>query len=166
MGLDNKRKVFSSLHTHDKTGVLHKEADTPFEATLGDVFAVWGLAFGPEHIGSLKNGDGRKLRTYVNGKEIQNPAAYVIKKNDNIVITFGTGKEKVDLNAGHDSRSRTPTAARAAARSAARARSPRAASSTSAGQARAFARSARRRRARRSSPASLSLCGARFSAAR
>ncbi len=97
VGLDNKRKVFSSLHTHNATGVLHLEADTPFKVTLGDLFAIWGLAFGPDHIGSLENGDGRKLRTYVNGRPVENPAAQPIRKNDNIVVAFGTGDEKIDV---------------------------------------------------------------------
>ena len=100
VGLDNKRKVFSSLHTHafkDAPNVLHLEADKPFKVTLGDFFAIWGVEFGPDHIGSLKNGDGKKLRVYVNAREIKDPAAYVIKKNDNIVITFDDGKQNIDL---------------------------------------------------------------------
>ena len=56
------------------------------------------MTFGPGQIGSLKNGDGRELRVYVGGKQIQDPATYKIKKNDNIVIAFGTGKEQIDLN--------------------------------------------------------------------
>ena len=97
MGLDYKNKVFSSLHTHEPSGVIHQESDKPFVATLGDVFAIWGVTFGPGQLGSLKNGDGRKLRVYVNGTKIEDPATYKIKKNDNIVIAFGTGKEQIDL---------------------------------------------------------------------
>ena len=59
IGLDNKRKVFSSLHTHAQTtvpgtsvkpspNVIHMESDKPFKATLGDFFAVWGVSFGPD----------------------------------------------------------------------------------------------------------------------
>jgi hypothetical protein len=100
IGLDNDRKVFSSLHTHaykDAPNVVHQEADKPFKVTLGDFFAIWGVAFGPDHLGSLKNGDGKKLRVFVNAREIKDPAAYVIKKNDKIVITFDDGKQNIDL---------------------------------------------------------------------
>ncbi len=96
MGLDYKRKVFSSLHTHAPSGVIHQESDEPFEVTLGDVFAIWGVTFGPGQLGSLKNGGGRELRVYVNGKQIEDPATYKIKKDDNIVMAFGTGDEKID----------------------------------------------------------------------
>lgn len=97
MGLYFKRRIFSSLHTHAPSGVLHQESDKPFTVTLGDVFAIWGVSFGPGHVGSLRNGDGRRLRVYVNGKPVEDPATYEIKKDDNIVIAFGTGEEKIDL---------------------------------------------------------------------
>lgn len=97
LGLDLKKKVLTGLHTHDSSGVLHMEADKPFDATIGDLFAVWGVAFGPDHIGSLKNGDGRTLRVYVNGKRIDDPATYVIKKDDVIVIAFDDGKQNIPL---------------------------------------------------------------------
>lgn len=97
MGLDYKNKVFSSLHTHEPSGVIHQESDKPFVAALGDVFAIWGVTFGPGQLGTLKNGDGRELRVYVNGTKIADPATYRIRKNDNIVIAFGTGEERIDV---------------------------------------------------------------------
>jgi hypothetical protein len=97
MGLDRKRKVYAGLHTHDSSGVLHLEADKPFPATLGDMFAMWNVAFGPDRMGSLTNGDGRTLRVYVNGKRIEDPAAYAIQKDDVIVIAFDDGQQDVDL---------------------------------------------------------------------
>ena len=102
MGLDLKKKIYSPLHTHAPTGALHFESDKPFTATIGDLFAVWGVTFGPDHIGTLRNGDGRKLRVWVNGKPITDPATHVIKKHDNIVISFGTGDEEIDLAAGQE----------------------------------------------------------------
>lgn len=96
MGLDYRNRIFSSIHTHLPSGVIHQESDKPFVATLGDVFAIWGVTFGPGQIGSLRNGDGRALRVYVNGKQIEDPATYEIQKDDNIVIAFGTGDEQID----------------------------------------------------------------------
>lgn len=96
IGLDVKRKVAVGLHTHEaegpeaSPGVIHMEADKPFQATLGDFFAVWGVKFGGGWLGGL-HADGKdKLRSFVNGREISDPATYVLRKNDNIVIAFGS----------------------------------------------------------------------------
>lgn len=97
LGLDLKRDVLTGLHTHDSSGVLHMEADKPFRATIGDMFTLWGVAFGPDHIGALRNGDGRTLRVYVNGTRIEDPAAHVIAKDDVIVIAFDDGRQDVPL---------------------------------------------------------------------
>ncbi len=98
VGIDLKRKVISPIHTHDATGVLHFESNKPFPHTLGDVFEVWGLTLGPDQIGSLKNGDGRTLRVYVNGRRIADPATYAVRKNDVIVVRFDDGSQNVPLN--------------------------------------------------------------------
>ncbi|MDQ1247405.1 MAG: hypothetical protein QG597_1775, partial [Actinomycetota bacterium] len=50
IGVDDSQDVELALHTHDASGVIHMEADKPFRATLGDLFTVWGLGFGPDHI--------------------------------------------------------------------------------------------------------------------
>ena len=94
IGLDLKRKVAVGLHTHEDTpGVIHMEADKPFKATLGDLFAIWGVKFGSGWLGGLHASGDDKLRTFVNGREITDPAAYVLKKNDNIVIAFGSSDD-------------------------------------------------------------------------
>ena len=98
VGVDEKRKVIASIHTHDATGVLHFESDKPFGHTLGDVFQIWGLTLGPGQVGSLKNGDGRTLRVYANGKRLDDPATYAVKKNDVIVMRFDDGSQNVPLN--------------------------------------------------------------------
>lgn len=91
IGLDLKKKVASGLHTHEDTpGVIHMEADKPFSATLGDLFAIWGVKFGSGWLGGLHASGDDKLRTFVNGREISDPAAYVLKKDDSIVIAFGS----------------------------------------------------------------------------
>ena len=98
VGIDLKRKVIAAIHTHDATGVLHFESDTPFRHTLGDVFEIWGLTFGPGQVGTLKDGDGRTVRVYVNGKQVADPAAYRVRKNDVIVIRYDDGSQNVPLN--------------------------------------------------------------------
>ncbi len=98
LGVDLKRKVISAIHTHEGTGVLHFESDKPFPHTLGDVFEIWGLTLGPGQVGSLKNGDGRTVRVYVNGKRVTDPATYAIKKDDVIVMRYDDGSQNVPLN--------------------------------------------------------------------
>jgi hypothetical protein len=98
VGVDEKRKVIAPIHTHDATGVLHFESDKPFSHTLGDVFEVWGLTLGPGQVGALKDGDGQALRVYVNGRRIDDPASYAIRKNDVIVMRFDDGSQNVPLN--------------------------------------------------------------------
>ncbi len=90
VGIDESQHVETALHTHDQSGVIHMEADRPFRATLGDFFKVWGLAFGPDHIGGLKASGDKALQVFVNGRPITDPAAHVFAKNDDIVIVSGS----------------------------------------------------------------------------
>ncbi len=89
IGVDDSQDVELALHTHDASGVIHMEADKPFRATLGDLFTVWGLGFGPDHIGGLEATDDKPLTVYVNGGAVTDPAAHPLAKNDNIVIAYG-----------------------------------------------------------------------------
>lgn len=98
VGVDEKREVISAIHTHDATGVLHFESDKPFRRTLGDVFQIWGVTLGPGRLGSLKDGDGRTVRVYANGRQVDDPAAHVVRKDDVIVIRYDDGSQTVPLN--------------------------------------------------------------------
>jgi hypothetical protein len=89
IGLDPAKGVESSLHTHDRTGVIHMEASHPFNFTLGDFFAVWGVKFGPGQLGGLTGYGGEKLHFYLNGHPLGNPAAHVLHNNDSVVIGYG-----------------------------------------------------------------------------
>ncbi len=90
IGIDESQHVETALHTHDQTGVIHMEADKPFSATLGDLFDVWGVALGPDRVGGLHATKDEPLRVYVNGKPVSDPAAHVLRRNDNIVIAYGS----------------------------------------------------------------------------
>ena len=80
----------STLHTHDRTGVIHMEAAKPFRYTLGDFFAVWGVRFGGGTLGSLEDSGSDRVWVYVDGKRITDPARHVLANNDNIVVAYGT----------------------------------------------------------------------------
>jgi hypothetical protein len=89
IGLDPAHHVESSLHTHDRTGIVHMEAPYPHNYTLGDFFAVWGVQFGPARLGGLTGYGGDKLHFYLNGKPLSDPAAHVLHNRDSIVIGYG-----------------------------------------------------------------------------
>jgi hypothetical protein len=89
IGLDPARGVESSLHTHDHTGIIHMEAPAPYNYTLGDFFAVWGVKLGPAQVGGLTGLGADKLHFYLNGRPLSNPAAHVMQNNDSIVIGYG-----------------------------------------------------------------------------
>lgn len=89
IGLDPARGIESSLHTHDSTGIIHIEAPHPFNYTLGDFFAVWGVKLGPAQVGGLKGLGGDHLHFYLNGRPLANPAALALHRYDNIVIGYG-----------------------------------------------------------------------------
>jgi hypothetical protein len=89
IGLEPAKGLESSLHTHDHTGIIHMEAPAPYNYTLGDFFAVWGVKFGPAQLGGLTGYGGDKLHFYLNGRPLSNPAAHVLQNNDSVVIGYG-----------------------------------------------------------------------------
>lgn len=89
IGLDSAKGIESSMHTHDGTGIIHMEAPHPFTYTLGDFFSVWGVKLGPAQVGGLKGLGGDHLHFYLNGKQLQDPAALVLRRYASIVIGYG-----------------------------------------------------------------------------
>ena len=79
----------AGLHTHDPGGVIHIESSRPFPATLGGFFAIWGVAFGPQQLGNLKNTGDKRVFVLANGKPVSDPIGYRIREGDNIVVAFG-----------------------------------------------------------------------------
>jgi hypothetical protein len=89
IGLDPAQGIESSMHTHDGTGIIHMEAPHPFNYTLGDFFAVWGVKLGPAQVGGLTGLGGDHLHFFLNGKPLSNPAALVLHRYDSVVIGYG-----------------------------------------------------------------------------
>lgn len=89
IGIDQATGVESSMHTHDGTGIIHMEAPHPFDYTLGDFFAVWGVKLGPAQLGGLKGYGGDHLHFFINGKPLSNPAARMLHNGDSVVIGYG-----------------------------------------------------------------------------
>lgn len=90
MGISAAARLESPLHTHDTSGVIHVEAAYPFPFRLADIFAVWGVAFTDHQLGGYTNTAQEQVQVHVNGQQITDPAHYVIKAHDNIVVAYGT----------------------------------------------------------------------------
>jgi hypothetical protein len=89
IGINEPLGIESSLHTHDRTGIVHMEATHPHRFTLGDFFAVWGVRLGPDRVGGLTGLGGDKLHFYLDGRPLSDPAAHQMRDDDNIVIGYG-----------------------------------------------------------------------------
>ena len=86
IGIDESQGIYPSLHTHDRTGVVHMESTHPHRFTLGDFFGVWGVRLGPDRVGGLR---GEDVHFFLNGRPLRDPAAYQMRDGDNIVIGSG-----------------------------------------------------------------------------
>jgi hypothetical protein len=89
IGIYEPQHIEASLHTHDKTGIIHMESTHPHRFTLGDFFAVWGVKLGPDRVGGLTGLGGDRLHFYLNGRPLRDPAAYELRDEDTIVIGYG-----------------------------------------------------------------------------
>ncbi len=89
VGLPASRAVFSPLHTHDTTGIVHMESTRPYGFTLGDFFDVWGVAFTPTQLGGYRVGGQNTLRVFVNGLPVVNGPGYVMRAHDSIIVGYG-----------------------------------------------------------------------------
>ena len=92
IGYSPELQVFSPLHTHDDTGIVHVEsADPNFEPVLGQFMDVWGVYFTSSCIGSECSSGSQALRVYVDGKEYTgDPTLLPLTDMLSVVITFGT----------------------------------------------------------------------------
>lgn len=83
--------VFSPIHTHDDTGLVHVESPVARQFTLGEVFDVWGVPLTDQCLGPYCSDATRTLRVFVNGNEVQgNPQQIILASHQVIVVTFGT----------------------------------------------------------------------------
>lgn len=90
VGISTVAQIESPMHTHDTSGVIHIEASAPSDAfTLGAFFDIWGVRFDAGQLGSYRDGGGRSVQVYVNGRQITDPARYVLQPHDDIVVGYG-----------------------------------------------------------------------------
>jgi hypothetical protein len=69
IGIDPQRKLYSEIHTHDTSGILHVESARIKTFSLDQLLWEWGLPSEAHTLSSYENGhDGIRLLVYVNGK--------------------------------------------------------------------------------------------------
>jgi hypothetical protein len=89
--LTSPQVVFSPLHTHDTSGIIHVESQTVRSFTLGEFFDVWGIRLTPTCIGGYCNQGGKTLRVYVDGQLVTgNPTQIELFAHEEIAVTYGT----------------------------------------------------------------------------
>jgi hypothetical protein len=94
IGLDTTDQVFSSMHTHDTSGLVHMEADHTYPFTIGQFFAVWGIRFSNTQLGPYKSHGNERLQVYVTPEGgspqlINDPVDYVMQSHDDISVGYG-----------------------------------------------------------------------------
>jgi len=94
IGVDQVTGTLSPLHTHpvapdNPEGIIHMEADSEFDFTLGQFMATWGVKFSDSQIGSLKAKGDQKLQVYLNGQRVSDPVNVIMPEHGNIVIGYG-----------------------------------------------------------------------------
>lgn len=89
--------VFSPLHTHDTSGIIHVESPTVRSVTLGEFFDVWGVRLTPTCVGGYCTQSDRALRVYVDGQlATGDPTTLELFAHEEIVVTYRTEAELPD----------------------------------------------------------------------
>src|SRR4051794_40903238 len=87
----------SILHTHDTSGVVHVEAPSVTQYTLGEFFDVWGVKFTPQCLGNLCETKDKTIEVFVNGKlQTGDPTKVSFSLeplSQEIVLAYGTKAE-------------------------------------------------------------------------
>ena len=94
LGIDVRRQIYSELHTHADSGVVHAEAaDAATTFTLGQLFGEWNVRLDAANLGGLRARDGRQLWAFVDGVEVVgDPATIRLADHQEIVLAYGTDR--------------------------------------------------------------------------
>lgn len=77
----------AGLHTHDTSATIHVEGMPG--ATLGQFFAIWGVAFSADRLGPHRSDARTNVRMWVDGKSSDAFGALKLADRQRIVIRFG-----------------------------------------------------------------------------
>jgi hypothetical protein len=89
IGIDQKNRMISPLHTHDATGTVHVEAPEPVEFTLKQFFQEWDVELDEDCIASYCTDDTNRFVAFVDGEEVADPAGIVLEDEEQIVLWYG-----------------------------------------------------------------------------
>jgi hypothetical protein len=79
----------SPLHTHDVTGVIHIEAPTRTQFTLGQLFEEWGVRLDGSCVGGYCEPNASDV-VFIDGKrQTENPADILLSDHEEIAIAIG-----------------------------------------------------------------------------
>jgi hypothetical protein len=94
-----RKPCISPLHTHDATGIIHTESESPKPNTLGQFFTEWGVRLGESCLGErCSPRDG--IAFYVDGKPYrQDPRAIELTDRKEIAIVIGTPPSQIPKTA-------------------------------------------------------------------
>ncbi len=89
IGIEPEATSLAPLHTHDASGVVHIESSEQYPFTLGQFFTIWGVRLTSTQLGGYQAAAGKQLTVYADGTPVANPAGYVMKPHDDIVVGYG-----------------------------------------------------------------------------
>jgi len=78
----------AGLHTHDSGGTIHVEGVA--HATLGQLFAIWGVPFSAEQLGPYRTAGAKRVRMWVNGRPSNAFGALKLADGQHIAVSFGS----------------------------------------------------------------------------
>src|SRR5262245_492081 len=82
--------LFSPLHTHATSGMIHIEAPTDDRITLGMLFTEWGVRLSSSCVGGYCR-PGTPIRAYVDGVVQQGPMpSIILKRGEEIALVIGS----------------------------------------------------------------------------
>jgi Zinc-finger of C2H2 type len=83
---------FYWLHTHDESGIVHIEAPTHRDFTLGQFFDIWNKKLSNDQIFNYVASANNPLNVYINGTKVPDGTNYrdiKLNAHDEIAIVFG-----------------------------------------------------------------------------
>jgi hypothetical protein len=80
-------EAMASLHTHETDGTIHVEGMS--QATLGQLFQIWGLPLSSEELGPYRADAEKTLRMWVDGEPSTAFENLGLEDGQEVVVSFG-----------------------------------------------------------------------------
>ena len=103
IGIDARRGLISSLHTHDVTGIVHIESAEDIPFTLGQLFTERGQPLSATRVGPVTVVEGEQLRVYRNGDRVPgDPAKLKLTEHAQVVVWVGPAGAQPKVPTSYD----------------------------------------------------------------